>query len=330
MPKGIFTQGVALLLSRAVTLDEIEPLLADFKILRRTEASKSKEIAGPGLTISFRPEANGVAVIDLQNERWPDHMGDPKDEPMLFAAWTMGHYAPYTFPGNLDRAVQQAWTWKEAGAAVAEHQAYIRIKVTYVGRAKPNSPVLPSDYQAEPELQFLVRVATALAAHPAVVAYFNPAGEVLRTPAALSEELAYHQQENLPSLGLWSNARVFNPNNGWLFMDTIGMEQLDIPDQEACFRKDSYDLNEVGGMLRNICLYRMQRGDVFKTGNTMDGAGGVRWRVFHVEESLAPRPRQVLRWFPEDGETPPMGMQPPLPRERKGFLARVKRWIGRE
>jgi hypothetical protein len=327
MPKGFFSQGVCLLLSRPVTLDELEPLLADFGTPTRLEGAEAKEIAGPGFVIPYRPEVNGTVVIDLQDGRWPDHMGDPKNEAMLFGAWSMGHYAPYAYPGNLERAVQQAWTWKEASATVAQHQAFLRIKSTYVGGADGNAPVMPADYQAEPELEFVVKVAMALAQHPAVLAYFNPGGEIILPREAVQEQLDYHRQQKLPPLGVWSNVRMFNPNNGWLLMDTIGLDQLDIPDQEACFPKDDYDPSDVANLLRNISLYRLRQGDVIRHGDTMDGPGGVRWRGFKVEESLSPRGREVMRWLPQDGSNPPEAMRPPGEKP-SGILSRLARLLG--
>jgi hypothetical protein len=32
----------------------------------------------------------------------------------------------------------------------------------------------------------------------------------------------------------------------------------------------------------------------------MDGPGDVRWIARHIEESLAPRPRKVTHWIPDD------------------------------
>jgi hypothetical protein len=331
MPRGFFSQGVCLLLSRPVSLDELEPLLVEFEIAGRNDDASAGKMSGPSLTISFRREVNGCVVVDLQNERWPDGMGDPKTDFDVFGAWTMGHYGPFTYPGNLLRATQQAWTWKEAAATAEQHQAFLRIKSSYVAGAGPDAKILPPDYEPVPELEFVVRVAVALSRHPAVLAYFNPGGEVLLPPAMVVDQLTFSRDQKLPALDVWSNVRLFNPNNGWLFMDTIGMEQIDIPDHEACFPKGGYEANDVANMLRNVCLYRMQRGDVLQDGNTMDGPGGIRWRVFHVEESLAPRPRRVLRWFPDDGSVPPGPMQPPMPREEKkpGLFSRVKNLFGK-
>jgi hypothetical protein len=62
MPKGFFTRGVCLLLSRQVTLDELEPLLAEFKVANWTEAAESAEIAGPGLMADCIRETSGCVT----------------------------------------------------------------------------------------------------------------------------------------------------------------------------------------------------------------------------------------------------------------------------
>src|SRR5689334_20023785 len=79
MAKGFFTQGAAILMSRPVTLDEIEPLLGAFQIVKRDEKGVEPNLSGPSLLVAFRPEVNGYISIDLQNRPWPDHMGDPKN-----------------------------------------------------------------------------------------------------------------------------------------------------------------------------------------------------------------------------------------------------------
>jgi len=104
MPKGFFTQSACVLLSNATSLDAIVPLLSEFVIAKRVDQISDPNLGGPALILAFRPEVNGYVSVDVRNWRWPDHMGDPKTEGMLFAAWTMGHYGPYTFPGNLRRA----------------------------------------------------------------------------------------------------------------------------------------------------------------------------------------------------------------------------------
>ena len=90
MAKGFFTQGAAVLLSRAATLDEVEALLRAFHVAKRDEKGGDKDLWGPSLVLPFRPDVNGYVAVDLQSRPWPDHMGDPKKEIDLFGAWSTG------------------------------------------------------------------------------------------------------------------------------------------------------------------------------------------------------------------------------------------------
>ena len=105
-----------------------------------------------------------------------------------------------------------------------------------------------------PEINFVIRIALALLKHPDSLAYFNPNGEILADEKLLRKSLEYHEQHQLPPFDIWVNVRVLNPNNGWMIMDTVGMEQLDRPDLEACFPSKAYDLGQVSYFLRNCCF----------------------------------------------------------------------------
>jgi hypothetical protein len=300
MAKGFFTQSACVLLSRPATLDEVAPLLGKFEIVGRIDAANdSADLAGPSLLLSFLPEVNGYVQIDLQDRAWPDHMGDPKNEPMLFGAWSMGHFGPLAFPGNLRRAAEQSWRWKGGREIPQQHRAFLRIRSSYIFGAGPEVRVLPAGYDPLGELAFVTRVAHGLLAHPAALAYFNPNGETLRERAALEE-----RPDGPPPLNVWTNVRLFNLDSGWLAMDTVGMGQLDRPDLEACFPKGSYDPGEVAAFLNNCSLYLFKEGEVIKDGHTVDGPRGERWRAHQVEEALTSPPRPTLRFFPVGAEPP--------------------------
>jgi len=305
MPKGLFSQGVSVLLSRPTTLDELAPLLRDFPIAKRNDEG-SGHMGGPSWLIPFRPEVNGYVSVDLQDHPWPDHMGDPERETELLAAWSMGGFGPFAFPGNLERTGQQAWGWQEAGALAQRHRAFLRVRSSYIFGAAGEAPVLPGDYRPLEELHFVTRVARALLDHPAELLYFNANGEKLLDAAHLDEALAYHARHDLPPLEVWSNVRLFNASDGWLLMDSVGMAQLDCRDGEACFPRDAYQPQAVDAFLRNASVYLLERGDVIKDGDTMPGPGEINWRARHVEEGVCPPPhRPLLRWFPLDGSRPP-------------------------
>jgi hypothetical protein len=309
MPKGFFTQGVCVLLERPATLDDIARLLRDFQVVKRIDRADNPDMGGPSLVIPFRPDVNGYVSVDLQDRPWPDQMGDPKGAPRLFAAWSMGHFGPFAFPGNLQRAAEQSWGWQEAAALPGQHRAFIRVRSSYVFGGDGDAPVLPEDYQPRAELEFVTRLARALLNHPAALAYFNPNGEVLLDAGRLDRSVDYHTRHGLPPLNAWTNVRLFNASDGWILMDTVGMAQLDCRDSEACFPRDAYEPQDVDEFLRNCSLYLLDRGDVIKHGDTMNGPGGINWRASHVEDGVCAPPRRLLRWFPVDGSRPPSELE---------------------
>jgi len=310
MPKGFFTQGLCILLEKAVPIEQIEAALADFEIMGRTEADDTWAFRGDSVTLAYRMESKGVVLVDVVDERWPDQMGDPKKEPMIFGAWSMGHFGPFAYPGGLERASGQCWHWDEGPATAERHQAFIRIRSTYVIGAEDDTPVMPEDYAAFPELEFLTQVAGALIRLSEALCYFNPNGEILMGQGGLAESIQFSQENDLPPLDVWTNVRVNALSEEWSAMDTVGSAQLDIPDSEAFFRVSKYEFGEVANFLRNVTLYLLNNGDVFQDGDTMDGPGEVRWQVFHEEESVNDPPRNVLRWKPMDGVDVPAEFLP--------------------
>jgi hypothetical protein len=302
--KGIYTQGVIVLLRQAVALNDLASALQGYSIDKRIETSTEWALGGPTLSIPYRPEVNGSVVVDIADHPWPDDMGHPRESPMVFMAWTMGNFGPHAYPGGLTRAVQQAWHWDGAAKAVEEHQAFIRLRSTYVFGGRKEDPVAPPDYDPLDEVNFVLRVAQSVMRLPQALAFFNPNGEMLFSAQGLNESLQYGAESGLPPLDAISNVRYMHVSPEWSFMDTVGLSQLDLPDIEACFSTEDYQPGEVAHFLRNLSLYRFESGDVFEPDNTADGPGGVHWRVRPFEESLTDPPRRVLRWIPMDDREP--------------------------
>lgn len=333
--KGFFTQGAMVLTERPLAAEAVERALAPFSVVKRTPAEGEKNWIGgyPSWVIAWRPEVNGAVTVDVVDSPWPDNMGDPKNPggQSLYAAWSMGFMGPMTWPGNLLRATQyaEAFADKDAAAASKRHKAFVRVRSTYVLGASDNTKVMPEDYQARPELEFVTSVAAALASAPEALCYFNPGGETLYTAAGLRKTMDECRQANLPPLPIWSMGRLSKIEDAppWMFADVIGMEQLDAQDHEACFRRDTHDAAEVMSFLRNTTNYTLEHGPVIKDGHTTDGPGGV-WRAMELEEGLLPAPRPVLRWLPEDSDPPPLLGQPskgrPLHSGAPGLFGRLK------
>jgi hypothetical protein len=309
MPKGLHTQTVVVLFEAMPSAEALAKALEPFRIVRslegETEESPGRWMGGRfGLLLALNREINGTSPVHAFDEPWPDSMGDPQQDPMLFGAWSMGFMGPFTFPGGLSRALEQAWGWDEAETVVARHRAFVRIGATYVGGADENAPVIPEGYDALAELLAVTRMAQAVGRLPGALAYFNPNGEVVLPFEKVARSMDHHLEHKLPPLDVWSNIRFFRPEevDPWSVMDCVGMGQLDVVDQEACFPRGTVDPNDVAPFLRNVSDYLRIKGPVIQHGATIDGPGGT-WRGMHAEALLAP-PRRVIRWFPEGAEPP--------------------------
>ena len=308
MPKGFFTQAFTVLLSRQVTLDEVEKCLMDYEVVKRVEASEDPNFGGASLIVAYRPEVNGYVSVDLFPSPWPDDMGDPKASPMLFATWSMGHFGPHTFPGGLKRACQQAWRWPEAKSVAPRHVAVIRLRMSYVFGAGKDSPVIPRDYDPQHELRFLTKLVSSFASLDAALCYFNPNGEVVVPFDQFADSLKHSTGHQLPPLDLWSNIRLYNVDDTWKLMDSVGNSQLEILDHEVAFPQGLVDPQEVDHFIRNATAYILTHGDVIKDGDTMDGPGNRRWQGKRFENGMSDPPREVLRWLPLNVPNIPAGL----------------------
>ncbi|WP_181373372.1 DUF4261 domain-containing protein [Massilia glaciei] len=301
MGKGVFSQGLVILLSDAVRLDALrECLCASYMIGNEVAAAGHWEFGGPSLVFEYDAAVNGRVMVDIVARKWPDQMGDSKDEATLFGAWSMGHFGPFAYPGGLGRAVEQSWTWDHGASDVERHTAFVRIRTSYVLGSNDDAAILPANYDPVRELDFITDVAQQLLALDEAICYFNPSGEKLLSASKLEDLLDYNSTQSLPSLDVWCNIRMFKLESDWLIMDTVGNWQLDMPDHEAAFHKDCFLPREVDNFLWNTSLYILNNGNIIKDGDTMDGPGDIRWQAYSFENGLSSPPRDVIRWLPLD------------------------------
>ena len=304
MAKGFFTQGVCVLTDGQTTLEDIETALQEhgFELAKRVPAQENWCFGGPTRVIVFLLEINGHVAVDLVNRSWPDSMGDPQLDPMTFAAWSMGYFGPFAFPGGLARASQHAWSWQPARTIAERHRGFIRVRTSYVFGIEGDPAILPKNYDPLAEMMFLSRMVLALLAAPGVTCYFNPNGEVLR------DRQSFHQlwdacveKESIP-LALWMNIRFFNLNEKLGFMDTVGNGQLEIRDIEAIFPTENYAPGDVHYYLRNVTHYLLDLDREIQTGEAFDGPGesDLSWTAEVLEQGVVEPPRRVLRLYPKD------------------------------
>src|SRR5258708_5522230 len=88
-------------------------------------------------------------------------------------------------------------------------------------------------------------------------------------------------------------------------MDTVGIAQLDVEEQEACYRSERYTPGAIATFLLNTAHLLVMTRPPLTDGTTTDGPGGL-WRAWSYDTSLMVPPRRVWRWFPEDGTEVPL------------------------
>lgn len=311
--RGFFTQAVAVLYDRAPTLSAISDALAT-PILRRIDESDMWQLSGPSVIVDYRRAVNGLVAVDVVDRAWPDEMGSPDVDPNTFGAWSMGHFGPFAYPGNLGRAVEQAWTWPGGAAqAIAKHGAFVRLRVSYAFGSKDEDKLIPESWDPLSELRIITRYASRLTALPGAIAFFDPNGEVLVPARELAPHLASADKHGHPPIDTWTNVRMMSLRQvapGWTMMDTVGMAQLDRPDLEVVFKRDPISPDDVARFLRNVSLYVLTNGDVIKDGHTVDGPGG-KWRATMHEEGLSGPPRATIRFVPDGVDVPEALLQTP-------------------
>lgn len=310
--KGQITATTCVLYERPVVFSQLEHAVGkDYEIAKTIEEPATEWMfSGATLVIPFRPEVRGFALVDLVDHPWPDSMGDPVKDTMLFAAWQSGQFGPYAQPGSLKRATEQSWAWAPGKEVLENHTGFARARISYALGGGEGTRLFPDDYDPLAELQFLTQLTTKLMNLPQTLCWFNPNGEVLRGRAEVKDAIKYAEADGEPPLELWANVRLFNLVDGWLMMDTAGHSQFNapekptFPDFEAVFPKGKADPREMDAFFRNLALYLLANGPTtIKDGDTIDGPGG-NWTVSARKNGLMMPPRNTFRLCPV-GETIP-------------------------
>lgn len=314
MAKGLFTQGMCVLLKEPVSLDRLKECFSSFNMVGVQE-SVVDDASPETLIFEFRPETGGHLLVTPSTQPWPDHMGDPESMPDVFVAWSLGQYGPLAFPGCLQRAAEQCWGWESADELSAEHTSHIRLLISYVLGTDESEEedqgtsddviLIPEDYDPMEELNFLTKAVSTALELPEAICYFNPGGEILRDQGTLRHGLNYAWNFEQPPLEMWTNIRVFRAEDSWVLMDVVGLGQLDLPDMEAVFDSDKYEPEDVERFLRKASLYLLSGEEEVVDGDLADGPGGLSWIAMECEDSLSDPPRETLRWLPDDGCEPP-------------------------
>lgn len=292
-----FTQCAGVLFEQAPKMEEIVRVLSDWPVSGYREKGPGEDdwaLCGPGVVLDLRGE--GFAVVDVVERPWPDDVQEALSSPALASAWRAGAFGPYSTPGALARAIDQAGEG-EASDALARHGGFVRIRTALAGKGPPPKRRGGPAY----DLMTLTEVATPLLRLEGALAFFVPAGEALRDRKQLDEVARRKVGSGPPPADLWTSVRAIAlpPEEGknWLLLDVVGMAQLGLPDQEAIFAEGQEEPEAVDAMLRNACQLLLS--GPIAPGSTSDDARGRRWRASEAIGIVAP-PRPVLRWLPEE------------------------------
>lgn len=312
MAKGLFTQGMCVLLRQPVSVEAIMTKLSGFTLAARHEAMEDVD-SEETLVYEFQEEAGGHLLVTPSAAVWPDDLGDPDDSPERFVAWSLGQFGPLAFPGCLERAMDQCWGWEQGSELAAGHTAHIRLLISYVLGSEESDededddelPLVPEEYDPIEELEFITKAVAALLELPEAICYFNPGGEVLREESGLRRGLNHAWNLDLAPLDMWTNVRLFRTSEEWSLMDTVGNGQFDLPDLEAVFSTEHYEPSEVENFLRSASLYMIGSDEEVEEGDTADGPGNLTWVAMECHDALSDPPRETIRWVAQDGRTPP-------------------------
>jgi hypothetical protein len=298
----MITQCVCVLLDRAPTTEEIAARLSGYRGLGEARAAEGEDgwaIGGPSLTVDYRSDVNGKARIDILDRSWPDEMGSPDREPLIFAAWSMGHFGPTTYPGSLRRALLHNQAFPESDTLVPRHRAVVRVRTSYFFGVDRDAPVMPTHYDAVDELRFVSELQLRLMSLPGALVLFNPNAELLLPAERMKGALS---REGTVPVDAWASARWVRPEDpaGWLLGDLVGMGQLDVVDQQIVLPIDHPSVPNVAPLLYTMAAYDAQNGGVLGPGDTASDAEGRGFSADWVGEASVGPPRRVLSWAPDD------------------------------
>lgn len=253
----------------------------------------------PAHSLLTREGGRGLQV-DLFDHRWHDSSGEDAGPGSPTYSHSPTHDTLQSPPGSLKRAIQQHRGADDAAVLAANHSAYVLLR--------PANHA-PPDRLAR--FNLLMDAAIQLLSHKAASCVFNPMGEVLICRNRLEHSLNRYRERELPPIELLSNARFFEVGAGWAMADSVGLQQLGLPDQEVVFHPGHLPPDEAMHFARNLAMHFVQHRPEVSQGETAGGPGDSIWEALPLGQGAIAPERPVIRWLPESREGMPKGLEIP-------------------
>ncbi|QNE40300.1 DUF4261 domain-containing protein [Hymenobacter sp. NBH84] len=179
-------------------------------------------------------------------------------------------------PQSVAVALTQSWHWPEAADVIKTCKQECLV-TDFMSRGL--------DY--EKRVEYFQKFLSALikATKPQAV-YFTQSDKLVE-PFAYVFALAEEEPDVLNGL---VNVRFFNVANSTeeeMFVDTLGLHSLGLPDFQIRFR--DFEPNEVVGKLWSYANYIYQNGAVIEPGNTIQGLSvNDKWTCYYADAAVAP------------------------------------------
>lgn len=308
-----FTRIVTVLFREVPDLAAVQAVFAG----SRMEAPKSSPdtemggaMQGEGFEVEWNAETGERAEVDLVPWPFPDQLEDTSDPEDVKKKGGLAAYGMGAFGQAAGNTFVQARQWAlrhnpDVMEQAAAHGGFCRLRM-YHGAALRQSERKSTVME---EMEWLLSAAQRLAALPGALLVFLPESEALLTPDELKGELMDASAAGRPPFHALVTVRVFH-NGDWAMAATAGMERLGLPDLEYAGLKGQVT-GEVIEVLSNMAIYLMKKGDVIRSGHTVDGARGQKWRAQRCGNGVHPA-SETLR-FSEDGAPVPPDPFTPVP-----------------
>jgi hypothetical protein len=296
----MFLQTAVVLFDRAPGLDEVAECCSKHAEVRRVVPAQPDDanywLAGEGtVVVPTDSGANGALAIQPLHRAWPDGMGSPEEDPGLFGAWVMRYFGIGTFPLGLARAAAVQSSAGD-GAPSSEHDAFVRLNLSYVMGADDDALVSPNDRDVGRELVALARSALPLLALPGARAWYAPNGEVLLPLEQLARALE-RQASGEFSPELWVSLRSYAAGKH-VMLETVGIsalstQPLEARDHQLVLPAIDVELHTAERFLLELSGVRHYGRQQLPTEPVL-GPGG-RWSA-SLAKSDNPPPREMVRW----------------------------------